>query len=105
MVKKKVELSTCDVLDEGKKCGRAATEKCAACFRDLCTEGHTHDYGNGGHMEHAIPVTTAYFPYAGDKKFFLCPQCFIDHGLKDMVDKHGERVEGTGGYHAGDSMG
>jgi hypothetical protein len=105
MVKKKVEMPTCDVLVDGKKCGHIATEKCAKCKCDLCDEHHTHDYGDGGHMEHAIPVVTAYFPYAGDMKFFLCPKCFIDTGLKDMVDGHGKRVEGTGGYHAGDSMG
>lgn len=105
MVTERRDIRVCDVLVDGEKCGEPASVTCAHCGCDMCDTEHTHDYDDGGHMDHAISVVASYFSYGGDYKFYICPKCCISTGIKKMIDKHGVRIDGTGGYHSGDGIG
>lgn len=101
MTKKKVERRICDV----ENCENEAVYICAKCKRDICDIGHSHSHGDGGHIEHSVRVTTISMEYQGEHEFFLCPQCFIDTGLYQLERECGKHVEGTGGYHSGETTG
>lgn len=91
MVIKKIDAKFCDV----EKCGKPATQICALCKKDLCELDHTHSFGDGSHMEHAIPITIIKFPYGGPEQIYLCPQCFtspIETSLFKLFEECGEQL-------------
>jgi hypothetical protein len=101
MSTKKVSTKVCDV--DG--CKIPASFSCAKCGVDLCRSEHTHNYADGGHIEHAVRVDICDMKSQGDHRIYFCPKCYVDTGLWKMINDHGKHVEGTGGYHAGETMG
>jgi hypothetical protein len=98
MTVKKVDTRICDI--EG--CMHKAIHKCAICGADLCHSEHTHSYGDGGHLEHSICVKICSMDYHGFKEFWICPKCYAESPFYKV---EGDYIEGTGGYHAGETMG
>jgi hypothetical protein len=91
MVTKKTDAKFCDI----EKCGKPRMHECAICGKDLCHTEHTHSYGDGGHIEHACPVTIMTFPYGGRYRVWLCPEC-ITTPLKISLfelEKKGEPLD------------
>ena len=83
----------CDI--EG--CGKPARHECASCGKDLCATEHTHSFGDGGHIEHACPVTIMTFPFGGAYKIWLCPKCITSPMKKSLyaMEKYGEAMDTT----------
>jgi hypothetical protein len=88
---KKVNAKFCDV----DKCGKPAKHKCANCGNDLCDTEHSHGYGDGGHIEHAIPLEVITFPYGGPEQIYLCPKCYtspLQRSLFELFNESGVQL-------------
>lgn len=74
MTLKNVKRKMCDV----DNCEHEACHSCALCNLDLCHSEHTHEYGDGRHLEHSIRVRIRSMDYQGDGEFWLCPKCYVE---------------------------
>jgi hypothetical protein len=96
-MKRKVERKYCDIED----CEHEAKHECANCGADLCDvdEGHTHSFGDGGHLEHAIRMHALPWSYGGRVEFYLCPRCYttpLTKPLSAIIEDKGEAIEYEG---------
>ena len=94
MSTKHVAQKFCDI----EKCQYPASHVCAGCGKDLCdrNQGHTHSYGDGGHLEHAISITVITWPHGGEEQVWMCPKCWtspLQTSLFDLFKKSGVQLE------------
>lgn len=92
MVVKNIPTRMCDVFN----CENIAKYTCAVCNVDLCEMGHTHSFGDGGHIQHAVKIDVTQCPYGGRDRIVLCPKCFtstLPDSLFRIVKDHGEQID------------